>query len=80
MQTILNNKAIEAIKKSAGDSGGFQTLMKKLLNQLNDQILTYDSDDLEKLERYTKEYGGGGFENRCKTVLNCIKKNRKRLT
>ncbi|QKF93099.1 hypothetical protein [Campylobacter sp. CCUG 57310] len=77
MQTILDDKAMEAIKKSAGDSGGFQTLMKKLLNQLNGQILTYDEDDLEKLERYTKEYGVGGFENRCKTVLNCIK-NRKR--
>ena len=73
MKTILDDKAIEVIKKSAGDSGGFQTLMKKLQNQLSDQILTYDSDDVEKLERY-KEYGVGGFENRCKTVLNCIKK------
>ncbi|WP_107830047.1 hypothetical protein [Campylobacter concisus] len=73
MKTILDDKAIEVIKKSAGDSGGFQTLMKKLQNQLSDHILTYDSDDLEKLKRY-KEYGVGGFENRCETVLNCIKK------
>lgn len=74
MRVILDNKAIDAIKKSTGNNGGFQTLMKKLSDNLNGQILTYDSDDLEKLERYAKEYGSGGFEDRCKAILNCIKK------
>lgn len=67
----LDSNAIEALGKEVNGSGGHQSLMNKLKAQC-DYILKYDDNDLEKLKRYSREYGDGGFQDRFKAILSCI--------
>ncbi len=70
----LDQKAIEALGKEVNGSGGHQSLMNKLKAQCDGYILKYDDNDLEKLKRYSGEYGDGGFQDRFKAILSCIDK------
>lgn len=73
----LNEAALEAISKSAGDGGGFQRFMKKLQGQIKYDkhkqayFLQYDDDDLKKIQQYA-QYCPGGFEDRFQAILSCI--------
>ena len=67
----LDSNAKEALGKEVNGSGGHQSLMNKLKAQC-DYILKYDDNDLEKLKRYSREYGDGGFQDRFKAILSCI--------
>lgn len=53
------------ITKQSGD-GGFQSLIKKLQNQCktieNGYIITIDTEDKERINRYAHKYGNGGWE------------------
>ena len=72
----LDQKAIEDLNKGVNGDGGHQNLMKKLKGQYDsgNGVLKYDDDDLEKLRRYSSEYGSGGFQDRFKAILACIDK------
>lgn len=70
----LNQEAIDNLSKSVNGEGGHQNLLRKLQGQYDkeSQTLEYDNDDLEKIERYSEEYGKGSFQNRFKSILSCI--------
>lgn len=53
------------LRPIVGD-GGFQTLLRKLQGQVDraSGILRVSSSDHEKMIRYKREYGLGGFQDR----------------
>jgi hypothetical protein len=51
--------------------GGFQSLLCKLQDQLNNvtfEILVTDTD-LERIHRYAFDYGNGGWENKLMAIF-----------
>lgn len=68
----LSQEAIEALSKSVNGDGGHQALLRKLQRQCNGGTLELYEDDLEKLRRYSEDYGDGGYQSRFKAILSCI--------
>lgn len=60
----LSPSAIAKIQRPVRGRGGFQTLLRRLQKQIQGDTLTLSDDDLEKLIRYSYQYGEGGFEDR----------------
>lgn len=73
MIVTLNTDALEALNMPINGQGGFQDFMKKLQNQCQNGVLTYDDDDLQRLRDYANDYGIGGYQSRFKKILDCIK-------
>lgn len=57
--------------KPINGRGGFQTLLKRIAKGLrkSTKSLIISMDDLEKIARYAKNYGQGGFQNRLEPLL-----------
>lgn len=62
---------IKSILKNQAGRGGFQTLIIKIRSQYSEQReeLHLDKADIERLYRYAKEYGEGGFQDRIQVLL-----------
>ena len=62
----LNAEEASALMRPVNGSGGFQSLLRSLQKSFdpktNEIVLT--SDQVEKIRRYSKDYGAGGFEDR----------------
>ncbi len=56
-------------------SGGFQDLFRSLSATRQGDVQTIDEAQAEKLVRYTTQYGGGGFEERLRTLLVQVRKD-----
>lgn len=56
-------------------SGGFQDLIRSLSATRHGNLQTIDDTQAEKLVRYSTKYGGGGFEERLKTLLDQVKQD-----
>lgn len=74
----IRPKDIHSILKAQVGQGGFQTLLRKIKGQYSEQReeLKLDRVDIERLFRYAKDYGGGGFQDRILVLidkLNIIK-------
>ena len=65
---------IEPIMQEPAGQGGFQDLLIKLSTQYSEQrqVLSLYQDDIERLYRYTENYGSGGFQNRIRPLLEKI--------
>ena len=72
MRVTLNIEALEALNMPIIGNGGFQSFMRKLQNQCQNGVLTYDDADLQTLIGYSNNYGSGGYENRFRAILDCI--------
>lgn len=60
----LTHAETAALQKPIRGRGGFQSLLRRLQNQLNGRHLDVSIADLERLRRYSAAYGGGGFQRR----------------
>lgn len=65
-QATLQTAEAEALMRKVHGQGGFQSLLRALQKQYDKKtsVVTVTSEQIEKINRYTKEYGSGGFENR----------------
>jgi hypothetical protein len=62
-------------RKPIRGRGGFQTLLKKIASKIGaDNTVVLSDDDLEKLLRYSFNYGRGGFQERTKAATRSAKK------
>jgi hypothetical protein len=68
---VLSQDAENTLKQPIEGKGGFQSLLEKLRNQYNfsTRNLALDKDSLERVKRYAKKYGGGGWEERLKNIF-----------
>lgn len=62
----LTELEAEAFMRPIVGQGGFQSLLRALraTYEKKTRTLTLDGDQIEKINRYTQEYGAGGFEDR----------------
>jgi len=70
MQIQLNQNELSLLNNTMQGQGGFQSLQKKLQQQVDNNVITLDDDDIEKLCRYINSYGSGGIQ---KQLLNIFK-------
>ena len=66
----LGADALEALRRPVNGSGGFQSLLRQLQNQIGPgEVLVLTPDSVERIARYVARYGQGGFQGRLDTVL-----------
>lgn len=67
MRIQLTPAEVERYQRPVRGQGGFQTLLRRIARQISpDCILEISEGDLERLIRYSFEYGQGGFQERTK--------------
>ena len=66
MKIQLSSAELSRISRPVRGQGGFQSLLRKLQKQLDGDLLEVSEVDLERLVRYSFEYGQGGFQERTK--------------
>ena len=69
----LRPEEAAALMRPVIGQGGFQSLLRSLQKAFNSKThaVTLTDDQVEKINRYTSEYGAGGFEDR----LDGIRRN-----
>jgi hypothetical protein len=73
MRIQLTSAEVARYSKPVRGSGGFQTILRRISNQISPSgIMTVSSADAEKLVRYSFEYGPGGFEDRTKDTAKKV--------
>ena len=73
----LDEAEAEALMRKVNGQGGFQTLLRELQRSFDRRTRTVrlSGDQIEKINRYSQQYGAGGFEDR----LDGIRRNLPRL-
>jgi hypothetical protein len=67
MKIQLSTAEIARYGRPVRGRGGFQTLLRRIAKQISPGgVLTISEADLEKLLRYSFQYGQGGFQDRTK--------------
>jgi hypothetical protein len=65
MNIQLSPAEVARYQRPVRGRGGFQTLLRRISKQISARgALEISEDDLEKLLRYSFEYGQGGFQDR----------------
>ena len=66
MRMQLNDDEYERFRRPVRGQGGFQTLLHRIQSGINPdtKVLEISEEDLEKLIRYSFDYGDGGFQGR----------------
>lgn len=72
MKIKLSSEAKNKLLKPVEGNGGYQFFLKKLQRQFENGILELLENDLEKLKRYSEDYGNGGYQGQFKAILDCI--------
>lgn len=60
----LSLERLEALSLPVNGQGGHQTLLRRLQLGIDGDMLTVDTETLEKLIRHERDYGRGGFQSR----------------
>ena len=73
----LNEREAEALMRKVNGQGGFQSLLRAMQKAYDRRTgtLTLTADQIERINRYTQQYGAGGFEDR----LDGVRRNLPRL-
>jgi hypothetical protein len=66
MRIRLSPIELSRIRRPVRGRGGFQVFLRKLQAQLDGDVLELSEADVERLVRYSFEYGEGGFQERTK--------------
>lgn len=69
-KAVLEMDEASAFLKPVNGTGGFQSLLRALQKSYDrrTRTVTLTGDQIEKINRYTSEYGEGGFEDRLKGI------------
>jgi hypothetical protein len=60
----LRQDTVSRLSRPIRGRGGLQTLLRRQQGRISSRILALDDVDLEKLGRYSRAYGRGGFQDR----------------
>jgi len=67
MRIQLSPSEVQRYQRPVRGRGGFQTLLRRIARNIDSAgVLEITDNDLEKLIRYSFEYGQGGFQERTK--------------
>ncbi len=70
MKIQLTDRELAKILKPVKGQGGFQALLRRIQKQVQGNVLEASDADIEKLIRYSFEYGQGGFQEQAKTAAD----------
>jgi len=71
----LTPKEVELLSRPIHGQGGFQSLLRRLQSQLNDESqLVLRIEDVRQIVRYWVRYGTGGFQGRLEAVLSALRR------
>lgn len=71
----LAKEEVELLSRPIHGQGGFQTLLRRLQSQLNEESqLVLGIDDVERIARYCAKYKTGGFQDQLKSVLSALER------
>ncbi len=77
----LTPEEADKIRRPIHGQGGFQSLLQRIQNQLNEQErLILDIDDIRQIRRYQSRYGTGGFQGRLDAILAALRRLVRALT
>ncbi len=65
---------LEYLRRPVAGQGGFQSLLRRLQNQIAVNQLVLSHSDAERLLRYATQYGPGGFQDRLRHTVDEIRK------
>ena len=68
----LTDSALELISRPVKGSGGWQSLLRKLQQNVSGNELTLSTEDIVRIIRYSLNYGQGGYEDRLRPVVDEI--------
>ena len=72
--TLTDDEA-EPIRRAANGTGGMQSLLRELSTQLGpDNTVSLSFSQIEKVIRYTSNYGVGGFQGRLRGLARALKR------
>ena len=73
MQIPLTPELRQRLSRPVRGRGGFQTLLRKLQRQMTDTTVTVEVGDVERLIRYSAQYGDGGFQERTRPAARATR-------
>jgi hypothetical protein len=66
-------KELTWLRRPISGQGGFQSLLRRIQNQISDEKLVLNESDAERLIRYASQYGGGGFQARLGRIVDQVR-------
>jgi len=69
----LTDDEIAAIRAQQKEGGGFQSLFRKLEDNLTDRQLTIDERTATRTIRYCEDYGEGGWQSALQSIAAKLK-------
>ena len=75
MRIQLSRAEVARYTRPVSGRGGFQTLLRRIAKQISpDGVLEISEADLERLVRYSFQYGQGGFQERTKPTARRVRR------
>ncbi|MBI4299023.1 MAG: hypothetical protein HY666_04600 [Chloroflexi bacterium] len=68
----LTPQEVELITRPVAGEGGFQSLLRTLKAQIEDDSLVLNIPIIRRIVRYKSKYGGGGYQQRLAAVLAAL--------
>lgn len=65
----LTDSERDVITRPIIGDGGHQRLLRECLEHVRDHTLTLDVLTLDHVQRYAYDYGGGGYQDRFRTLM-----------
>jgi hypothetical protein len=71
---ILSGEELRLLRKPVVGDGGHQSLLRKLQANTDRATgeMTVGQPEIERIVRYRKKYGQGGFQDRLKTMADAL--------
>ena len=65
----LDPAQVDFLSRPIRGEGGYQSLLRRLQSHLSDGVLRLSADDCERIVRYTRDYGQGGWQDRLASIV-----------
>lgn len=65
----LTADQLEFLSRPIHGQGGYQSLLRRLQDNIHGRLLTLSRTDCERIVRYATQYGEGGFQGRLRTII-----------
>lgn len=71
---MLSGEEMRLLRKPVVGSGGHQSLLRKLQSNLDSvtAIMTIGQEEIQRIVKYRKQYGRGGFQDRLRTMAEAL--------
>ena len=72
MTVSLTSEEAALLSRPGEGEGGFQSFLRSVQERIEGNTVTLSRSDIEKVVRYSTQYGEGGFQDRIVALLRAI--------